>query len=46
MVLFLAKLNGLETYATDIGNEYLKAKTAKKVCIIARPEFGDRENMS
>ena len=25
MVLFLAELNGLETYATDIGNAYLEA---------------------
>ena len=43
MVLFLAKLNELETYATDIDNVYLKAKTAEKVCIVAGPEFGDRE---
>ena len=43
MVLFLAELNGLETYATNIGNTYLEAKTAEKVCIIAGPEFGDKE---
>ena len=43
MLFFLAELNGLETYATDIGNAYLEAKTAEKVCIIAGPEFGDRE---
>ena len=43
MVLFLAELNSLETYATDIGNAYLEARTAKKVCIVAGPEFGDRE---
>ena len=43
MVLFLAKLNGLETYATDIGNAYLEARTAEKVCIVTGPEFRDRE---
>ena len=43
MVLFLAELNGLETYCTDIGNAYLEAYTAEKVCIIAGPEFGDLE---
>ena len=43
MVLFLAELNGLETYATDIGNAYLEARTSERVCIIAGPEFGDKE---
>jgi len=41
MVLFLAELNGLETWATDIGNAYLEAKTSEKVYIIAGDEFGD-----
>ena len=43
LVLFLAELNGLETWATDIGNAYLEAKTNEKVYIIGGPEFGDRE---
>ena len=43
MVLFFTEFNGLETYTTDIGNAYLEAKTAEKVCIIAGPELGDRE---
>ena len=44
IVLFLAELNGLETYSTDIGNAYLEAETKEKVCITAGPEFGDKEN--
>jgi Reverse transcriptase (RNA-dependent DNA polymerase) len=43
MVIFLAELNGLELWATDIGNAYLEAYTKEKVYIIAGPEFGDRE---
>jgi hypothetical protein len=43
LVLFLAELNGLEMWATDIGNAYLEAKTSKKVYIEAGPEFGDQE---
>ena len=30
LVLFLAELNDLDTYATDIGNSYLEAETNKK----------------
>lgn len=41
MVLFLAELNGLTTFCTDIGNAYLEAYTSEKVAIIAGPEFGD-----
>jgi hypothetical protein len=40
LIIFLAELNGLEVWATDIGNAYLEAKTAEKVCVIAGPEFG------
>jgi hypothetical protein len=40
--IFLAELNGMEAYATDIGNAYLEARTQEKVCIKAGPEFGDR----
>jgi hypothetical protein len=44
MVLFLAELNnGLEAWATDIGNAYLEAETSEKVFIIAGPEFGELE---
>ena len=38
-VMFLAELNGLEFWATDIGNAYLESHTAEKVYIIAGPEF-------
>eukprot|EP00531_Pseudo-nitzschia_arenysensis_P008891 CAMPEP_0116125882 /NCGR_PEP_ID=MMETSP0329-20121206/6042_1 /TAXON_ID=697910 /ORGANISM="Pseudo-nitzschia arenysensis, Strain B593" /LENGTH=1908 /DNA_ID=CAMNT_0003619941 /DNA_START=154 /DNA_END=5877 /DNA_ORIENTATION=+ len=41
--IFLAELNGLEAYATDVGNAYLEALTQEKVCIIAGPEFKDLE---
>ena len=41
--MFLAELNGLEVWSTDIGNAYLEAKTKEKVYIVAGPEFGDRE---
>jgi hypothetical protein len=40
MLLFLAELNALQTWATDIGNAYLEAKTSERVYIIAGPEFG------
>ena len=43
IMLFLAELNQLETWATDIGNAYLEAETAERVYIIAGPEFGKRE---
>ena len=41
--MFLAELNHLELWATDIGNAYLEAFTSEKVYIIAGPEFGERE---
>jgi hypothetical protein len=41
LVVFLAELNGIETWATDVGNAYLEAKTTEKVYIEAGPEFGD-----
>ena len=43
LVVFLAELNDLETYATDIGNAYLETYTKEKLCIIAGPEFGALE---
>jgi hypothetical protein len=42
-LVFLAELNGLETWATDIGNAYLEAATKERVYIIAGPEFGELE---
>ena len=41
MCLFVAELNGLETYMTDIGNAYLKSYTDEKLVIKAGNEFGD-----
>jgi hypothetical protein len=43
LIMFLAKLNHLEIWATDVGNAYLEAKTQEKVYIIAGPEFGELE---
>jgi Reverse transcriptase (RNA-dependent DNA polymerase) len=43
LVLFLAELNNLQLWATDIGNAYLETYTTEKVYIIAGPEFGERE---
>jgi Reverse transcriptase (RNA-dependent DNA polymerase) len=43
IVMFLAELNKLELWATDIGNAYLEAYTSEKVYIIAGPEFGELE---
>jgi hypothetical protein len=41
LLIFLAELNHLQTWATDIGNAFLEALTLEKVCIIAGPEFGN-----
>ncbi len=43
LLLFIAELNGLTTWATDIASTYLEAHTDEKVCIKAGPEFGDRQ---
>ena len=43
MVLFLAELNEMTPYATDIGNAYLEAYTSEKVCIKATEMFGKQE---
>ena len=40
MVVFLAKLNGLQLMLGDIGNAYPKSYTQEKVYFIAAPEFG------
>ena len=41
LIAFIAELNGLDTWSTDIGSAYLEAETKEKVCIIAGPEFGE-----
>ena len=41
--IFLAELNGMIPYATDISSAYLEAYTTERVCIRAGPEFGDLE---
>ena len=43
LVLFLAELNGLESWITDIVNTYLEAFSKKKVFIVASPESGPLE---
>jgi hypothetical protein len=43
MVTFLAELNGLELWATDVGNAFLESYTSERVLFKAGPEFGDRE---
>ena len=44
IIVFLAELNDLEVYQTDIGNAYLEAKTQEKVYCIAGGEFGERKD--
>ena len=39
--VFLAELNGSESWATDVGNTCLEAETSEKVLIVARPKFDD-----
>ena len=39
MTVFLAELNDLEFWSTDIGNAYLESNTMEKVYIIAGKEF-------
>ena len=41
LIVFLAELNDLEVYQTDIGNAFLEAKTTEKVFVIAGGEFGE-----
>jgi Reverse transcriptase (RNA-dependent DNA polymerase) len=45
LILFLAKLNGLQLWATDIGNVYIEAYTSKKVYIVIGSKFGEREGL-
>ncbi|HSN23318.1 MAG TPA: reverse transcriptase domain-containing protein, partial [Methylomicrobium sp.] len=39
VISFLAELNGLKLWSTDIGNAYLESPTLEKVYIIGGPEF-------
>ena len=43
LVLFLAELNNLESWSTDVGNAHLEATTKERVYIVAGREFGDLE---
>ena len=43
LVIFLGKLNNLELWGADIGNEYLEAFTDEKLYIVAGPEFQELE---
>jgi len=43
LLTFVTELNDLEVWATDVGVAYLESYTQEKVCIIAGPEFGDRQ---
>ena len=40
-VTFLAELNDLELWGTDVGNAYLESYTKEKICFIAGDEFGE-----
>ena len=42
-MIFLAELNQMEAWGTDISSAYLKAFTKEKLFIKAGPEFGDQE---
>ena len=44
LVIFLAELNGMEAWATDVSSAYLEAYTDEKVFIIAGEEFGELHN--
>ncbi len=41
IVIFLAELNDMQIWATDVGNAYLEARTREKIYTCAGPEFGD-----
>ena len=42
-LVFLAELNDLQIWSTDIGNAYLEAETKERVFFIAGSEFGELE---
>jgi hypothetical protein len=41
LLAFISELNGLNLWATDVGNAYLDAITEEKLFIKAGPELGD-----
>ena len=41
--IFLAELNQMELWCTDIGNAYLEAETLEKIYVVAGNEFGPLE---
>ena len=43
VMIFLAELNQMEAWGTDISSAYLKAFTKEKLFVKAGPEFGDQE---
>ena len=43
MMILLAKINKLDTWATYIDNEYLEVKTSEKVYITVGQEFGEKQ---
>ena len=43
LVTFLAKLNALDLWGTDIGNAYLESYVKEKVCITAEEEFREQK---
>ena len=43
LMIFLAELNQMEAWGTDISSAYLKAFTKEKMFVKAGPEFGDQE---
>ena len=42
MTIFIAELNGMDTWTTDVGNSYIEAYTDEKIYITAGDEFGSR----
>jgi hypothetical protein len=43
MVTFIAKLNNLQVWSTEVGNTYLDSYTKGKVHIVAGPEFASMD---
>jgi hypothetical protein len=43
ILAFLAELNRMQLWSTDISCAYLESYTQEKVCITTGPEFGDKE---
>ena len=42
MTIFIAELNSMDTWTSDVGNAYLEAYTNEKIYITAGDEFGNR----